>query len=685
MILAVATTAVPASAAPASSTSTTSRKLAAAANGNAADEVDVSADGRYVAFATSATNLHPKDSTATYDVYRYDRLTGALVLVSVDAGGVNAANGDSATPSISSDGRYVAFSSYATNLVAGFTDTNGPGSADVYRRDLQSGTTILLSHVPLNGTAGANGHSDSPDISSGGRYIAYNSWATSGSLRLTFVDNNGGNGDVWRYDTKLATNTLVSEAHGQANHGGNGWSTAPSISADGRYVAFQSAATNLVSGFTDNNGFDGDIFRRDASNGTTVLVSSPPASPSAGGDDESREPSVSGNGRYVAFATQATNLVPGAPDDGTFFDVVVHDLTSGSRELVNIPKGGPNVADNGQSYSPAISDDGSTVVFLSSSTNLISGFVPHSLTHVFVRRNGVTRLVDHKVGAPFHAADGDAQFPVVSGAGKVVAFHTAAGNAASDDSPGFSDVVVKAIDATGAIFVERRGVTREHGQVRSIANFSATSDVVDLEATPSGRGVLALTKSGKVHRYGDAPSFAPFTIGSSPAVAIEMTPTGRGYWMITANGRIATRGDAKALTHLPTNIPDPIAAVESTPTGKGLWLVDTKGRIYERGDATAFPNLTTLSKSPIVAFETTPNGGGYVMINAAGKIYRKGNMPVFDPISPAPTSPVVGLEATPSGKGFVAVCADGRIIRRGDAPALAKVSPVKPLVDLVLV
>jgi len=216
--------------------------------------------------------------------------------VSVASGGTQG-NGDSGCPSISADGRYVAFQSYASNLVPG--DTNEVG--DVFVHDRLTGQTTRVS-VASDGTEG-NDYSRRPSISADGRYVAFASLASN----LVPGDTNG-TWDVFVHDRLTGQTTRVSVASGGAQ--GNSGSWCPSISADGRYVAFQSYASNLVPG--DTNGVL-DVFVHDRLTGQTTRVSV--ASDGTQGDSYSFGSSISADGRYVAFSSLASNLVPGDTND----------------------------------------------------------------------------------------------------------------------------------------------------------------------------------------------------------------------------------------------------------------------------------------------------------------------------------------------------------------------------------
>jgi len=260
----------------------------------------ISADGRYVAFESGASNLVSGD-TSGRDTFVHDTQTGTTTRVSLATDGTEG-NSDSYSPAISADGRYVAFDSRASNLVSG--DTNG--DFDVFVHDTQTGTTTRVSLV-TDGTQG-NSHSFHPAISANGRYVAFYSWASN----LVSGDTNGSD-DIFVHDTQTGTTTRVSLATDGTE--GNDLSYNPAISADGRYVAFESFATNLVSG--DTNGYV-DVFVHDTQTGTTTRVSL--ATDGTEGNYESYSSAISADGRYVVFDSVASNLVSGDTNgDGDIF------------------------------------------------------------------------------------------------------------------------------------------------------------------------------------------------------------------------------------------------------------------------------------------------------------------------------------------------------------------------------
>jgi Tol biopolymer transport system component len=256
----------------------------------------ISANGRYVGFVSRAANLVPGGATsAESDVFVHDRKTGATECISLDPAGVDG-NDQSSFPVLSANGRYVAFQSYASDLVAGSVDEGA--DEDVFLRDRKTGAIERLS-VDGDGLEGT-GRSQEAAISANGRYVAFQSDVPT----LVPADENGF-ADIFVRDRKAGTLERVSVGTGGAEaHGGA--SENPAISASGRFVAFQSDATDLVAG--DGNEKT-DIFVHDRKTGVTERVSLalPPLEP----DDVSRFASISANGRYVAFESSATNLVTG--------------------------------------------------------------------------------------------------------------------------------------------------------------------------------------------------------------------------------------------------------------------------------------------------------------------------------------------------------------------------------------
>jgi Tol biopolymer transport system component len=327
----------------------------------------ISADGRFVAFASRAADLVAGDSNKADDVFVHDRQTGTTERVSVSTAGIQG-NGTSFAPVISADGRYVAFTSNATNLVAG--DTNGV--ADIFVHDRQTGTTQRVS-VGLAGVQ-ANGNSAHADISFDGRYVTF----ASDAANLVTGDTNGGT-DVFVRDRQAGTTDRVSVD--SAGHQSNESSAlasfySTSISADGRYVAFTSDASNLVAS-VHSGGFR-EVYVHDRLNGQTLLGSVGTDTLQAG--SYSVGGSLSADGRYLAFDSNSSNLVQG--DRNGTFDVFVRDrqgssvIVASTNEVKSTAAGGVYdlaECDSDTVRGPSISADGRYVAFVSSATDLVAG------------------------------------------------------------------------------------------------------------------------------------------------------------------------------------------------------------------------------------------------------------------------------------------------------------------------
>jgi Tol biopolymer transport system component len=378
----------------------------------------ISADGRYVAFDSKATNLVSGDTNGYDDIFVHDTQSGTTTRVSLATDGTEG-NDASRFPAISADGRYVAFTSVASNLVSG--DTNG--SRDIFVHDTQSGTTTRVS-LATNGTEG-NSASYSPAISADGRYVVFDSVASN----LVSGDTNGTN-DVFVHDTQTGTTTRVSLATDGTE--GNGPSFNPAISADGRYVAFTSVASNLVSG--DTNGSD-DIFVHDTQTGTTTRVSL--ATDGTQGNNDSYHPAISADGRYVAFWSTASNLVSG--DTNGSDDIFVHDTQTGTTTRVSLRTDGTQ--GNGSSSYPSISADGRYVAFSSEASNMVSGDT-NGGGDIFVHdtQTGTTTRVS--LATDGTEGNGGSHLPSISADGRYVAFISDASNLVSGDTNGDYDVFV---------------------------------------------------------------------------------------------------------------------------------------------------------------------------------------------------------------------------------------------------
>jgi Tol biopolymer transport system component len=331
----------------------------------------ISADGRFVTFWSAASNLVANDTNGVEDIFVYDRQTDITTRVSTSSTGEQG-NRRSSFPSISADGRFVAFESYASNLVPG--DNNGfpgliDGIPDIFVHDRQSGQTTRVSIS--SGGAQSNGESSSASISADGRYVAFTSFASN----LVTGDTNDVE-DIFVFDRQLGQLSRVSVNSSQVQ--GEDSSFSPSISGNGRYVAFRSQSANLVPGDTNNQT---DIFVRDQQTGVTTRVSESNAGIQSNG--ESSSPSISADGRFVAFWSFATNLVSG--DANGHPDVFVRDRQTGGTTRVSVNSA--NNAANGFSFEPSISADGRFVAYESEASNLVANDT-NAKSDIFLRDRG---------------------------------------------------------------------------------------------------------------------------------------------------------------------------------------------------------------------------------------------------------------------------------------------------------
>ena len=332
---------------------------------NASNRPAISSDGRFVSFASLATNFDFVSSVSVFDTFVHDRQTGTTELVSLSTSGVGG-NGHSEFSSVSGDGRYVAFQSYSSNLVPGDTNT----LADVFVRDRQLGTTERAS-VSSSGAQGVS-YSEFPEITPDGRFVVFTSYANN----LVGGDTNA-YPDVFVRDRQLGLTERVSVDDSGTQ--GNLYSVFPDITPDGRFVAFQSNASNLVVG--DSNATY-DVFVRDRATSTTELVSRDSAGVQA--TSFSYQPKLSADGRYVAFLSYDNFLVPN--DFNSHWDAFVHDRLNGATELLSVQPGG--TSGNHHSYIPMLSDDARYAVFYSTATDIVPGDT-NLEADVFLRDRGL--------------------------------------------------------------------------------------------------------------------------------------------------------------------------------------------------------------------------------------------------------------------------------------------------------
>lgn len=462
-------------------------------NGNSTQS-SMAADGRIVALRSVASTLVSGDTNSREDIFVHDRRTGETTRVSLSTSGVQG-NNHSFSPAIGADGRHVAFVSFATNLVAG--DTNN--RADIFVHDRQTGVTLRVSVSSLG--VQADRDSSDPTISEDGRFIAYDSDA-----RNLVPNDTNQLPDVFVYDMQTGETTRASLANGGGE--ANSMSTQGRISADGKHVAFRSFATNLVGGDANQRP---DIFVHDRETLTTSLVSLSIDEVQANSD--SQNPSISGDGRYVAFDTLADNLVPG--DTNGTPDVFVRDTLAGTTMRASVSSEGGE--GDGASADAALSANGRSVAFFSHATNLVPG-VPLIAEHVLLHdlETGATTRMSVTTGG--EEANSISRNPAIDATGRFVVFESMASNLVPLDTNSWTDVFVR--DRRAAVVVPFefhliKGVILG-GNLDSLAR----SDDNRLDIRP---GVVFTTFQPpvQINVVGQSPTMTPSTI----ELAVEASAT----------------------------------------------------------------------------------------------------------------------------------------------------------------
>jgi Tol biopolymer transport system component len=324
--------------------------------GGTSSDPSISSDGRLVAFVSLSGNL--VTSVNGQQIYVRDRQTGQTTVVSKSSAGI-VGGGTSSAPAISADGRYVAFVSTSGNLVGGVNGTQ------VYLHDRELGLTTLISKDNSGTPVHGDGASSSPTISSNGRFVAFASLSTN----LVAASSNQ---QIYIHDRLTGVNgttRLVSK--NSSGTAGDGNSSTPSVSGDGRFVAFVSGSTNIVTGFSGQQVYVHD--RNTGTNGTNSLISQNNSGVPNAGDQSSSGPSISSDGRYVAFTSSATNLI--ATVSGQ--QIYLHDRNGPTTSLASRDNAGSLVEGIGPSDSASINGNGGFVAFASQAANLVAGGGSH--------------------------------------------------------------------------------------------------------------------------------------------------------------------------------------------------------------------------------------------------------------------------------------------------------------------
>ncbi|MDP2600093.1 MAG: hypothetical protein Q8P84_05085 [Deltaproteobacteria bacterium] len=319
----------------------------------------ISADGRFVAFESLAPNLVPGDNNLHWDVFVRDRSLSQTHRVSVSSDGTEG-NDSTGSASISADGRFVAFKSFADDLI--LEDTNNKLDVFVHDRQMEQTSRVSVSSRGEEGNRGGSSDLGNISINADGRFVTFESAASN----LVPEDTNN-ELDVFVHDRQTEQTSRISVS--SSGEEGNDSTYNASISADGRFVAFHSYASNLVPRDTNNRP---DVFVRDRQTEQTSRISVS----SSGGEANfgSYSPSISADGRFVTFVSIATNLVP--EDTNGAMDVFVHDRQFGKTHRVSVNRNGEESVGDDPNYhfsDASISADGRSVAFLSNASDLVPG------------------------------------------------------------------------------------------------------------------------------------------------------------------------------------------------------------------------------------------------------------------------------------------------------------------------
>jgi Tol biopolymer transport system component len=387
-----------------------------------AQSLTLSADGRYLVFATAddqqiAGQVDPhRPDFEELDVFLFDRTAGKTVLVSrTPSSAVTTGDGASSLPAISANGGRVVFTSKASNLLSGVADLNQ--APDLYAWDVaHASLDVATGRAPDLPSLPPGSGSHVRALSADGRFVAFET--DSANVVAGQVDANGKT-DVFLYDATAKTTILVSHVPGSAVTAAAGTSSDPALSADGRWVAFTSNARNLVNGA--NPAGQPCVFLWDRTTGAMSFVA------------HGEAPRISPDGRWIAFTSFATDVVagqrPSASPEGPFSNVFLWDRVGKTTTLVSHAASGGLLTASGDSDLPALSADGRFVAYHSQAVDLAAGQVdpgdPANDLFLFDRTTGTNVLVSHAAGSTT-TPRGAITDPVLSTDGRYILFETAA-------------------------------------------------------------------------------------------------------------------------------------------------------------------------------------------------------------------------------------------------------------------
>ena len=712
-------------AAPPPSTSLASRFNGS--SGTAADQggfsPSVSTDGRFVAFESRAS-LTGEPTGGHTQVYVRDRKLSTTVMVSRPSGTTTGlADNNSDAPAISGDGRFVAFESSATNLVAGFTPVsrnacdNGTGEflGDVYLRDLQTNTTTLISHVVGSPTTPGNHYSEDPVISSDGSTVAYDSAATDVGTDGVQPDRGC---EAQGFVHKAAGDTTVM-LRGNDQSIPNGQMEALALSGDGNHVAFVSGGTNLNPATTTSD----QAYVRHLLTLTTDVVSRADGDGGAIADAGAGNVAINGDGTKIAFSSESTNLGVTATDcpGSVKCQQVYLRSTPSPATTTLVSQTGAGATGDGDSGPEVISADGNTVAFETAAPNLggATTGAGDEITQVIVRdvAGATTTLVSRAAGSGGAQGNQASSDPAISRDGQSVAFESAATNLSGSDTRNATQVWVRGsalepdpvpppASSGGYDLVTSDGVVYPFGSTgygslgaqtvqRRDAGESARFErraitlnqpIVGMASVPGGGGYWLVAADGGIFPFGAGAGGYGSTGNihlNKPIVGMAASPSGRGYWLVASDGGIFPFGDAVGYGSTGNiTLNKPIVGMAAVPGGGGYWLVASDGGIFPFGpSAVGYGSLGNVRlNQPVVGMAASPRGGGYWLVASDGGIFPFGPGAVGygSTGNVRLNKPIVGMAATRGGRGYWLAASDGGIFPFGDAVGLGSLGAAPP-------
>lgn len=575
-----------------------------ASSGNSySDSPRVSSDARYVAFVSGASDLVASDTNNAGDVFRRDLQLGVTVLASINAAGSGAGNGFTYLYDLSPNGRYILMGSQATNLFA--SDFNGDAD-DIVLRDMVGGTSELIS-FNSGGSGSAAGYSYSASMSDDARYVVYESDATnivSNDLNQAY--------DVFLRDRLTGTNILCSRDF-TGSGSGNFESLAATISASGAVVVFQSSATNLTVGDTNQQA---DLFAFDTATKTRELVSK--GLNGSGANGASFDAVVSADGRYVAFVSYATNLAAN-DSNGDVSDVFLRDRIAGTTILISSDCDGLG-SGNRSSQRPQISANGRYVIFQSYANNLLAGSVPDGVENVY-RYDRITGELAMLSQNRFVTGGGNnSSFDTsISADGAVVAFVSSANNLVADDFNSTDDIFVWQgnVVATGVDLVFSKDVATNSVSLGAnftytltATNFGSTSasSVLVTDVLPAGLSFVgATTTAGTITNAGGIVTASLGTLAPNAGASIQISVAANAIGSISNYANVA----AFEADDIPGNNSDAAVVTVIAAVAPSLSIQPTNGTqllITWPASAGAGFNLeTTTNLAPVIVWSPVTN------------------------------------------------------------------------------